>query len=385
VLTLTFGACVPGSLTLEAGDASTGDDGPRGDSAGADGTATGSSGAETGADADDGPAGDTGDDATGAGDTGIVRDSSSSSSGGDTGVDTGTVDTGTADTGHLDTGTVDTGTDAPLGCACIAPPPSGWTLVAFDATSRNGCPTGYGTPSDVIVDPTDLGPSTCDCTCDVDTLPNCYTGQLTVNYGNTLCDTPASGLNVADGGGCVVTLLPFAAPLHAVVPIPPFGGSCTPTQTETPPSPGGFLGKTCTVSGPLSNGGCPGSTVCAPPGTTLFSLCIQHPGPLPCPAGYTQTHSTGTGLTPGGCSTCTCPTPTTTCDNATFTLYSDSACGTQIASEPADSVCRAVTANVDGNSYEYVATPDTTCVPPAQQPTPLGSSSLSGQMTVCCP
>jgi len=48
-----------------------------------------------------------------------------------------------------------------LGFACVPAIPSGWTLVAFEPSTRTPCPPGYGaSTSDVVVDP-DLGPASC--------------------------------------------------------------------------------------------------------------------------------------------------------------------------------------------------------------------------------
>jgi hypothetical protein len=365
---LAIGACIPGELTLVAGDASAGDDVSLVDVHSADGSGSSGGGgdAEAGGGAHDGPAGTDGG---------------------------GGPDTGTKYTGAGDTSTKDTGTDAPspvdasdagaTGCTCIAPVPAGWTLVAFNAASHGPCPTGYGTPTNVIVDPTNLGPSTCSCTCDVATQPNCYTGQVTLTYGTGVCDTSA-GTFAVNNGACVAASLPFAASNHAVTPLAPTGGSCSPNVTETPPSPGGGMGKACTVATAPTGAGCSGGQVCAPPSASPFALCIAQSGQVTCPASYPTAHKTGTGVTGGGCGACTCATPNTSCDSPTFSVYSDGACATQLCTMTADGTCQAVTASATGASYLYTATANIGCIPPTQ-PTPTGNASLDGLSTICCP
>jgi hypothetical protein len=363
--TAGLGACLPGELTLAPGDASPGDDGSLVDVRTADGSGSGGSDAEAGGGLHDAPSDadvhvpDAGAHETGGGDAG-------------TGKDTG------ADAGDACT----TGCPPPP-CTCVPPVPSGWTLVAFNATSHGFCPIGYTTPTNVLVDPTNLGPSTCSCSCDVTTQPDCYSGQVTITYGTGNCGTSAGGFDV-DGGTCMAAALPFSASNHAVAPIPPSGGSCSPTVTETPPSPGGSMGKTCTVANAPTTGSCSAGQVCAPPGTATYALCIAQSGHVACPSDHPNAHTVGTGITGGGCGACSCAAPNTSCDSPMFTVYSDGACATSIASMTADGTCQAVTAGVAVASYLYTATPNTGCVPPTQ-PQPTGNATLSDQGTVCCP
>jgi hypothetical protein len=352
-----LGACIPGPLTFAGNDGGLSPDGTSSDSATDD---SGLGALDAPADADTG-----------------TSSSSSGSSSGSSGGDTGTVSDSAMGNDACTTGC------GPPGCDCIDPVPGGWTLVAFDATSRTSCPSGYGSPADVIVDPSNLGPSTCGCTCDVTTTPDCYTGQVTIGYGTGVCNMTAGPYDV-NGGGCVAVSIPFAASNHSMAPLAPTGGTCSPNVTDTPPSPGGGLGKQCSVSAALVNGGCSGSKVCAPPVTSLFDLCIAQSGQVPCPSGYPNAHVTGTGITSGGCSSCTCATPMTSCDSPTFSLFSDTECGSVLASLAADGNCHTVTTGGTAASYQYTATGSTTCVPPTQ-PTPTGNSSLSGLTTVCCP
>lgn len=272
----------------------------------------------------------------------------------------------------------------PTGCTCIASPGAGWSIVAFDPVSRSSCPAGYGTPTDVIVDPTSFGPSTCTCVCDVTALPSCVSGTVTIAYGSGgTCTSGGGGFDVADGG-CVATSFPFAAADHSATLLPPSGGSCTPMVTETPPSPGGGLGKMCTATGATS--GCGAGQQCAPDGNSLFTVCVAHAGSVGCPGGYTKKHTVGTDITGGGCGACSCAPPTATCSGATFSVFADSQCASPIASLPADGACHAVTGGADaGASFQYSATTTNVACTPPTQPQPTGNSTLTNATTVCCP
>lgn len=272
----------------------------------------------------------------------------------------------------------------PTGCTCVAAPGSGWSVVAFDPVSRSSCPAGYDTPSDVIVDPTSFGPSTCTCVCNVTTLPSCVSGKVAIAFGSGgTCTSGGGSFDVADGG-CVAGSFAFAAADHQATPPPPSGGSCTPMVTETPPSPGGGLGKMCTATG--TAGGCGQGQLCAPDGNSLFSVCVAHAGDVACPSGYTQKHTVGTGITGGGCGACNCAVPTATCSGATFSVFADSQCATSIATLPADGTCHAVTGGPDaGSSFQYSATTTNVACTPPMQPQPTGNSTLTNATTVCCP
>jgi hypothetical protein len=352
---LAFAACIPGALTLEAGDASTGSDGsPVSAEGGADG---GSS---------------SGGDATGGGDsTSTEGGSSDGGSGGDVVIPS---ETGPGETGPADTG-------SPPGCDCLPPPPSAWGFVAMYIMARNSCPAGYANYSDVIINPSDLGPSTCGCDC-TQTTPSCTSGDFALAYGSmqTACTTSAGTFPASDGA-CVPGSFPFAATDHMVDAAPPVGGSCTPSPTVTPPSPGGYQGKACGITASLGTG-CGGNQVCAPAVSDPWIVCIEQAGAQTCPSGYPTSYATGTGITPGGCTACTCGTQVS-CDNPTLSVYADDACQTLQVSVAADGVCTDTPGGYAGASYLYTATGSVACSP--STPTPTGSSSLSGLMTVCCP
>ncbi len=349
---LALAACIPGTLTLEAGDASTGTDGPPSSADG--GTDVGSSSG--------------GGDASNSGD---ARDSSS--------MDGSAVDVvGSTDVvGASDTG--DAG--SPTGCDCLPPAPTGWGFVAMYIMARNSCPTGYATPSDVIINPSDLGPSTCGCDC-TQTTPSCTSGDFGLAYGSASDACTTSGGSIAAGGGaCVPGSFPFAADDHMVDAAPSVGGGCTPNPTVTAPSPGGYEGKACALTASLGSG-CSGGEVCAPAVSSPWIVCVEQAGSQTCPSGYPTSYATGTGIDAGGCTTCTCGTQLG-CSNPTLSVFADDACQTLQISVAANGVCTATPGGYAGASYLYTATSTVACTP--SHPTPTGNSSLAGLTTVCCP
>jgi hypothetical protein len=141
----------------------------------------------------------------------------------------------------------------------------------------------------------------------------------------------------------------------------------------------------CTATS-TTGGSCSTGQVCAPNTNSLFLVCVAHVSDIACPSGYTQKHSVGTGITGGGCGSCSCVPPTATCSGATFSVFDDTQCASQIATLPADGTCQPVTGGGDaGASYQYSATTTNVACTPPTQPQPTGNSTLSNLITVCCP
>ncbi len=338
-----LGACIPGSLSLAPG--------------GADAAA---SGADAAASSEDG-----GLDALGP----VPDSTAATSSNGDTGA------TGAGDDGASG--------DSGSSCTCVPAAPPGWTLIAFDGTSRPSCPGGYGSPTDVLVDPTGLGPSTCACACTVTTDPTCTNGNLGLIGGNnSSCSN--TGNPVPAKSTCTTEPVNLPFPFLGVQPPAASGGSCTPNVTATPPTPGGTSGLTCSPSSLPSQGTCGSSDVCAPNVPSPYALCIAQAGAASCPAAYPHAHTTGTSITPGGCGTCTCGSPSASCTTGTFSAYTDTSCNSLLLSIAADGLCHA-TSSGTAESYKFTVTPTSLACAPSQAPQPTGNATLQGTMTVCCP
>lgn len=276
-----------------------------------------------------------------------------------------------------------------LGYACVAPAPNGWDFVAFDPTSRPGCPTSLK-ENDVDVDPTDLtSQATCTCTCNPSGV-SCESGNLEANGGNTSScnESPNPVPFPANDGNCNPQNPSLPVEPYALANGPaPSGGTCTPAPTTTVPSTGATQGEYC--SGENSFGaGCSGGQVCAlaPSGT---QACIHHGGQTSCPGGgYGTANTVGTLSDNRGCSTCNCNgAPTATCTGATWTLYASNDCSGSGTVIPADGACHATgaAAGAMSASNRYAATVSgAACGAPSAQPSPTGSVQLNGADTVCC-
>ena len=274
-------------------------------------------------------------------------------------------------------GLIDCADPACAAYTCVAAI-SSWNIVAFGASTRSACPTGYGPASDLLVDPS-LAAYACSCKCSLATSPSCLSGELSV-YDGVTC-TALIGTTPANDGGCVVRTLSAAE--HLLQPPPPVGGSCTSLGVATPP-PAGSAGETCALSG-RAGGGCAAGKVCVPAPATPFLTCIAQPGSVSCPAGYPIAHATGAALTDTrACSACgACGAPTATCTSPLMTCYSTATCTGEVGTLPGNGMCDPT--SFQALSYEYSATvTGATCaaLAPGQ---PTGSATLTTPSTVCCP
>jgi len=275
-------------------------------------------------------------------------------------------------------GLVDCADPACASFKCVAAPPMGWALSAFDPSDRSPCPAGYPQATDLVVDP-NLGPATCTCSCSVSTPAGCEQGA--VEYyasGNSACNLGEGGAPgpYSVDGLCDPSGFGPIASYHKVDPAPPAGGSCATMPATTIPS--AATGRSC--GGAAAGGGCDAGQVCAPPASSPFGVCVAQAGMVACPAGYTRTHAAGTGLKDTRtCSGCACAP---SCTGATFTWFADSKCVTKLTSIPADSQCHPTPGAPDASAYTYTATGGCTV---ATSPQPAGTAAVLGATTVCCP
>lgn len=278
----------------------------------------------------------------------------------------------------------DAGTDgAPTGsgdgsCACLPVVPAGWSVVVLGERAAVSCPAGYADASSVVVDPA-LGPATCECTCAVSQQPSCLQGMGFYVAG--CADSGGYAFDPHDGGCTPNTYGPIAAS-HLVDPVPPSGGACT-AKVSTKLPEGGAPGVVCGVGANTCTGG-DGGAACAPAVLAPFTLCIARDGTAACPAGYSASHAAGPTIADTrGCGACACGGIDAGCA-ATFSWFADTACATLVASIPADGTCQA-NMQGDASAYRYAATAQASCDPPAAQPKPTGTASLTSPVTICCP
>jgi hypothetical protein len=345
------------------------------------------SGGEDATVADAGSGGDAMSGDSGGADTGTVD--SGTDAGFDSGVDSGTgVDSG-IDSG-VDSGE-DAGDDACVGSCTVSQVPTGWAIAEYAETSRPACSTGYGSPQDVLEGPTGT-PATCGCACDVTTPGNCETGNFTVNVdGLTAGCSSLPVTSPANGGACspaTDNYTPSTKPKMMVDPVGYTAGSCTAEPSVTIPAVTYTgQGRICTSTG-SENGACPNGGSCVDP-PTGFTLCIAQTGTQTCPAGFTVSHTVGSGIDDTrACTACTCGGAKATCGKQTLTLYTNTACTTGGETVQANDKCNNFPVTTGATptyvAYEYAADVDGEGCPPSPV-SATGGVTLTGIVTVCCP
>ncbi len=363
-------------------------------------------GAQLGDDADQGP--DGADDAGGSIDAGQVPDASQTiDAGGPPPVDAGQAGqdgaTGsTGDAGHDAGQVVDAGGPPPVdagggagpctntdaGCVVV---PTGWELVAFAPSQATACPTGFGTPTNLVEGPN--ASSACGCgTCTTSTQPTCTSGAVGLTYDTkssgfgAFCIFPSTSLANSPAGACSTSLAPGAYDTYYLEFTAPAasGGVCAaPTTTGTVTY--AASDRTCTPTS-LAAANCSGGA-CAPTLTGPYEACITPtaPGQVACPAGPLGVqHIVGTSAT-FSCAACSCAV-TGTCAG-TVTMYSDTAC-TKNPTAYSTGTCDDVVGGTgnptaDYNSYKYAggAVSKVKCTATAGA---AQNVALNNETTICC-
>jgi len=111
-----------------------------------------------------------------------------------------------------------------------------------------------------------------------------------------------------------------------------------------------------------------------------FSACIARDGDQACPSGWGTKTLVGTGadLT---CTSCTCQT-SATCSNGRITFYSNTDCGTELASFDVNDMCQSTGGGGAIRSFKYTATlSNAMCTPNGMK---MSTVALTGTRTVCC-
>jgi hypothetical protein len=278
------------------------------------------------------------------------------------------------DSGHPgDTGTPpsDTGGPCPTTCPLVAP--SGWTLVAYEASRSDSCPSGF-TKTDVV-EPTDGGSCNCgDCT--ITSAPNCYPPYPASissmwNVTGTTCDG-TGGYFLTNGGACVTDAIGNAGYVSMTGPAP-IAGACTSSASGIGPS--STEERICTPTACASD-------ACESSLGSSFTTCLYQAGDQACPAAATNKHTAGSsaGVT---CTDCNCGVTDTGCSGSVAIYDSMSSCsGSPVITLDTDGTCYAMPGGTEGDSYIYTASATgVSCN--------AGSSTatvdITGQGTICCP
>ena len=268
---------------------------------------------------------------------------------------------------------------APLGYACVASAPEGWSQVVFDPTGQASCPMQFPQSLAVDVDPMDP-PAQCSCSCAVVTQATCDKTAVSLLYGTTASCTPGSMALTADGG--CVQMMPRASVAMFVNLVTPTAvpGSCSPSTVAQLPSSSGSKGQLCSGAAPLA-GGCSVGQVCVAAPSPLKS-CIDQIGQHTCPAGYSVSHFVGSAHDTRACGEgCGC-TQTATC-TAALTYFTDDACRVTNVGLTSGG-CSASNASLMAGSYMATISAQNVACNPVGTPLPAGHVILDQERTICC-
>jgi len=278
------------------------------------------------------------------------------------------------------------------GFACTAAAiPTGWSLVAYSATTRPVCPALYGAEQAIVSDPAGA-PDACGCVCSGSSAVCAGTASYS-GYPNA-CATGATSVNLAvNNGACgavgtTVTAgdyyqLYFASTASAQQ------GTCSGAgKITSAPAPTFSAGATCAAPAQLG-GGC-SAGVCAPPTGSVFAACVAHSGNVACPTfGFTQQVLASTG-SPGyvdmrACGACPCATSLTCGTVSNVALFDNATCAGGAAYN-INTGCQLAGGGAGIGSYEvaYAVSGDATCQPTGSS-NPAGSVTLDANVeTICC-
>lgn len=277
------------------------------------------------------------------------------------------------------------------GFACAPAVPVGWTIVAYAASARPACPTGWGSSAPVVEDPD--GGTSCGCTCGALLANPCVQGTLSLSLGQNVCgcaevqDLPlvSDGLCDPIGHGLGQPCGPWGDGKVAALAVAPVG--CAEVH-QLPPITYGAQGETCAPE-EAAGTGCMAGGSCLPQ-TSPETACIERAGvQAACPAGFTQLHVV---YPPGGvvdgrqCASCGCTSTATSCSNATVTLYDDGTCTKDGVGVQANGSCNDINGDpADAGWFIYTATPNTTACSGAATSALDGGLVLNNPKTICCP
>jgi len=282
-------------------------------------------------------------------------------------------------------------TQAGFACTAAAIPP-GWSFVAYSATKRPVCPTGFGTESAIISSPAGTADS-CSCSCSGSSA-TCG-GTASYNGYPNACTTGATGVNLSISNGTCqgvatsITSGDYYQLYYASTAVAQPGTCAGTGKITSAPAPTFDAGATCAAPAELG-AGC-SSGVCAPPTGAAFAACVSHPGDVACPTfGFTNKTLVSTGA-PGWvdkrtCGACPCATSLSCSTVTNVALFTNGTCA-GAAAYNINTGCQLANSSVGIGSYEisYGITGNAACQPTGSSP-PGGNVTLDANVeTVCCP
>ena len=269
--------------------------------------------------------------------------------------------------------------------ACVAGPPKDWSgPVAFYEGAHDhavpDCPSLYPDLDYLGDTGPEAKPATCsECVCGT-AEASCSVGLELFTNGSCKGSGEVSG---ALAPGTCVELDGSASSLEltaAVVTIK----ACTTSGgiADIPAAPRLTRGVACRAH--RRSGGCSAEEICVPRPKAPFreERCIWKQGDHTCPASYPEPHRLETVMDDRGCTPCACSAPELLSCTATTTLFSDIACGVQIASSSNDNSCVTSMPAAAMVAFTESGSGSAKCLPMGGAPT--GAVATISQATICC-
>ncbi len=283
------------------------------------------------------------------------------------------------------------------GWTCTPVAPSGWSLVAYDATGRPSCASGWGSSAPLVEGPI-VGGTSCLCSCGpvLAGANPCDEGTATLSLGQSVCGcAQVQNVPLVSDGGC--------DPIGATIgqPCGPWGdGNVKPIGLGSAPAPlacaddpqrptitYGGQGESCTAQGSAGSG-CASGGGCLPTPAPAMA-CIEAAGIRTCPPGFTQQHvvyAPSNVIDQRQCGSCGCTATPTGCPGAQVTLYDDPGCTQNPVALTADGKCDTLQGDPsDAGWFRYAATLVATACSGAATANLDGGLLLRAPATICCP
>jgi hypothetical protein len=287
--------------------------------------------------------------------------------------------------------------DAECPCAsggthqCVSDAPTDWlgpmavATAAATASSPSCNATGYERQVLSLFGALDEGSAACGCACSEPASMNCPSMISLVRKGNSApftCLTASPYVTVASGN-CTGTLPDGylygpRAPAFS-------SGNCTPQPTTDIESPRWMRRMVACETNEIDPAGCSSGEHCLPELVTpLETWCIYRTGTHDCPAGtYSERTTYHEDFDDGrSCSSCTCGTPTGSCDGY-VDFRTGTGCGVSLVERVELGGCIALDGSPTGvKATAGPVTPRGECPPSGG--VLQGSVAVTGAVTVCC-
>lgn len=309
-----------------------------------------------------------------------------------------TVDPDTTVGPDTDDPTTDTETTGPAACGtgnvCAPEVPAGWAgpvVWAETATEdpQPACPEAYAELAFNAFDDLQAPPAECTCECGEPSGVNCANLTLEFHDGSSSCAGSADDeYSIGALGACSAGPNIVQSNRYFEVEDPGVtGGSCTPMDSVQVPAAG--FSQTSTVCGGVvaADGTCEVGEAClpVPPDGFESRICVWQEGDQECPAGgYADRFVRHAEFADSrNCTTCSCGTPTGSCEGNVVLWPSSNCSGMFIAGTvPIGGTCVQAADSVDSAEAGTLTVQDAACAPMGGVPT--GEAEPDEPFTLCC-